>query len=205
MYLSFTITIGADWWLDSVHLFAAITRTGADVRVRYARFLREPEFVGAHSRLGCRPRRLLGAQVSLIGIIRLKQLICVNFDPEEVCTSRKEIANIEKSSLNLNQIQKQIPQRSLFSSLVINNGINEGTQLPYIRRAKKLGYAVLILNTNDNYRNNRYIPVWQIGNPFSINLANKLTLLLYEYMYIVSTYSYIAQVFRKVTSVINTN
>ena len=44
-------------------------------------------------------------------------------------------------------------------SLVINNGLDEGTQLPFIRRAKKLGYAVLVLNTNDNMRNNRYIPV----------------------------------------------
>ena len=48
---------------------------------------------------------------------------------------------------------------------MINNGLDEGTQLPYIRRAKQLGYAVLILNTNDNYRDNRYIPVY-----FSINL-----------------------------------
>ena len=35
-------------------------------------------------------------------------------------------------------------------SLVINNGLKEGTQLPYIRRAKKLGYGVLIMNTNHN-------------------------------------------------------
>lgn len=44
-------------------------------------------------------------------------------------------------------------------SLVIHNGLDEGTQLPFIRRAKELGYAVLVLNTNDNTRNDRAIPV----------------------------------------------
>lgn len=46
-----------------------------------------------------------------------------------------------------------------FLSLVINNGIDEGTQIPYILLARELGYSVLILNTNDNYRDGRYIEV----------------------------------------------
>ena len=44
-------------------------------------------------------------------------------------------------------------------SLVINNGLDEGTQLPYIRTALQRGYAVLILNTNHNSHQGRPIPV----------------------------------------------
>ncbi|KAF0309336.1 Protein FAM172A [Amphibalanus amphitrite] len=36
--------------------------------------------------------------------------------------------------------------------LIINNGVQEGTQLPYIERALSAGYGVLVLNTNDNRR-----------------------------------------------------
>ncbi|KAJ1531847.1 hypothetical protein ONE63_000498 [Megalurothrips usitatus] len=37
-------------------------------------------------------------------------------------------------------------------SLIINDNIKSGTQIPYIERARALGYAVLVLNTNDNVR-----------------------------------------------------
>ena len=33
---------------------------------------------------------------------------------------------------------------------MINNSLDEGTQLPYIRKALGLGYGVVVLNTNDN-------------------------------------------------------
>ena len=33
---------------------------------------------------------------------------------------------------------------------MINGSMDQGTQLPYIREAKESGYAVLVLNTNDN-------------------------------------------------------
>ncbi|XP_043276836.1 FAM172 family protein homolog CG10038 [Venturia canescens] len=36
--------------------------------------------------------------------------------------------------------------------LIINDDLNSGTQLPYIRRGRKLGYGILVLNTNDNSR-----------------------------------------------------
>ena len=36
------------------------------------------------------------------------------------------------------------------SRLMINNSLDEGTQLPYIRKALGLGYGVVVLNTNDN-------------------------------------------------------
>ncbi|KAF8794685.1 FAM172 family protein like [Argiope bruennichi] len=34
--------------------------------------------------------------------------------------------------------------------LIINDSLNSGTQLPYIKRAKGLGYGIIVLNTNDN-------------------------------------------------------
>ncbi|XP_012261685.2 FAM172 family protein homolog CG10038 [Athalia rosae] len=37
--------------------------------------------------------------------------------------------------------------------LIINDSLRTGTQLPYIKRAKELGYGVMVLNTNDNLRN----------------------------------------------------
>lgn len=42
-------------------------------------------------------------------------------------------------------------------SLIINQSLDHGSQLPYIRRALQLGYDVLVLNTNDNQRNGRVI------------------------------------------------
>ncbi|XP_076339803.1 cotranscriptional regulator ARB2A homolog isoform X2 [Tachypleus tridentatus] len=36
--------------------------------------------------------------------------------------------------------------------LIINDCINSGTQLPFIKRAQGLGYGVVVLNTNDNTR-----------------------------------------------------
>ncbi|KAG8187762.1 hypothetical protein JTE90_018762 [Oedothorax gibbosus] len=36
--------------------------------------------------------------------------------------------------------------------LIINDSLNSGTQLPFIKRAKGLGYGVIVLNTNDNKR-----------------------------------------------------
>uniref|UniRef100_W8B7Y2 UPF0528 protein CG10038 n=1 Tax=Ceratitis capitata TaxID=7213 RepID=W8B7Y2_CERCA len=38
-------------------------------------------------------------------------------------------------------------------SLIINNSLDHGTQIPYIKRAESLGYDILVTNTNDNYRN----------------------------------------------------
>ncbi|XP_034943131.1 FAM172 family protein homolog CG10038 isoform X2 [Chelonus insularis] len=36
--------------------------------------------------------------------------------------------------------------------LIINDSLNSGTQIPYIRKAKELGYGIIVLNTNDNRR-----------------------------------------------------
>lgn len=43
-------------------------------------------------------------------------------------------------------------------SLIINQSLDHGTQIPYIETAKKLGYEILVLNTNDNSRHGRDIP-----------------------------------------------
>ncbi|XP_023944085.2 FAM172 family protein homolog CG10038 [Bicyclus anynana] len=37
-------------------------------------------------------------------------------------------------------------------SLIINDSLDTGTQIPYIRQAQKRGYGVMVLNCNDNYR-----------------------------------------------------
>lgn len=36
--------------------------------------------------------------------------------------------------------------------LIINDNLNSGTQIPYVKKARELGYAVIVLNTNDNNR-----------------------------------------------------
>ncbi|XP_070493176.1 FAM172 family protein homolog CG10038 [Chironomus tepperi] len=42
-------------------------------------------------------------------------------------------------------------------SLIINDCINSGTVLPYVKQAQLRGYDVIITNTNDNYRDNKPI------------------------------------------------
>lgn len=37
-------------------------------------------------------------------------------------------------------------------SLIINDCLDSGTQIPYIKKATQLGYGVYVLNTNDNHR-----------------------------------------------------
>ncbi|KAI4481955.1 hypothetical protein M0804_008974 [Polistes exclamans] len=36
--------------------------------------------------------------------------------------------------------------------LIINDCLNTGTQIPYVKKAKELGYGLFVLNTNDNSR-----------------------------------------------------
>nr|CAD7463057.1 unnamed protein product [Timema tahoe] len=37
-------------------------------------------------------------------------------------------------------------------SIIINESLQQGSMLPYIKKARELGYAVLITNTNDNFK-----------------------------------------------------
>lgn len=58
-------------------------------------------------------------------------------------------------------------------SLIMNQSLNHGTQIPYIKRAIELGYDVLITNTNNNYRVdslNKRVPL--IGNESPRSHAN---------------------------------
>ena len=47
----------------------------------------------------------------------------------------------------------------VFYSLVMNEDLDKGSQLPYIRRALELGYSVMLLNTNHNFDKGTLIPV----------------------------------------------
>ncbi|KAM8704645.1 hypothetical protein ACLKA7_009153 [Drosophila subpalustris] len=53
--------------------------------------------------------------------------------------------------------------------LIINNSLDHGTQLPYIKRAQELGYDILVTNTNDTERfiKNKYIPIKGVSDPLS--------------------------------------
>lgn len=42
-------------------------------------------------------------------------------------------------------------------SLIINDSINSGTVLPYIKKARDDGFEVIVTNTNDNSRNGKWI------------------------------------------------
>lgn len=47
-------------------------------------------------------------------------------------------------------------------SLIINHSLDHGTQIPYIKRAIKEGYDVIVTNTNHNFRDGNRKPL--IGN-----------------------------------------
>jgi hypothetical protein len=38
----------------------------------------------------------------------------------------------------------------LFFSLIINDSLQSGSQIPFIKRARELGYAVIVMNPNEN-------------------------------------------------------
>ncbi|XP_045606421.1 FAM172 family protein homolog CG10038 isoform X2 [Procambarus clarkii] len=39
--------------------------------------------------------------------------------------------------------------------LIINDSLDSGTQIPFIKKAQEEGYGIIVMNTNDNYRTNR--------------------------------------------------
>lgn len=43
----------------------------------------------------------------------------------------------------------------MFFRLIINDSIQSGTQIPYIKHAQEEGYGVLVMNTNSNYQTNK--------------------------------------------------
>jgi hypothetical protein len=38
------------------------------------------------------------------------------------------------------------------SSLIINDSLQSGSQIPFIKRARELGYAVIVMNPNENVK-----------------------------------------------------
>jgi hypothetical protein len=36
--------------------------------------------------------------------------------------------------------------------LIINDSLQSGSQIPFIKRARELGYAVIVMNPNDNVK-----------------------------------------------------
>ena len=57
--------------------------------------------------------------------------------------------------------------------MIVNEDLDRGTQLPFIERAMKEGYAVVVANTNDNSRTfgsrKQLIQVFTIDNNESLN------------------------------------
>lgn len=58
-------------------------------------------------------------------------------------------------------------------SMIINHSLDAGTILPYIQKARALGYEIIVTNTNDNYRNKK--PIFGSENPelHAINVWKK--------------------------------
>lgn len=52
-------------------------------------------------------------------------------------------------------------------SLIINDSLQSGTQIPYIKKAKALGYGVFVFNTNDNtvLVDGKVVPIKGSSNP----------------------------------------
>ncbi|EDW81274.1 uncharacterized protein Dwil_GK11976 [Drosophila willistoni] len=52
-------------------------------------------------------------------------------------------------------------------SLIINNSLDHGSQLPYVRRGQELGYDILVTNTNDGDRliKGKYKPIKGVETP----------------------------------------
>ncbi|XP_023226430.1 protein FAM172A-like [Centruroides sculpturatus] len=55
--------------------------------------------------------------------------------------------------------------------LIINDCLDSGTQLPFIKRAQGLGFSVVVLNTNDNYKEINNQKVYIRGSENSDNHA----------------------------------
>ena len=102
----------------------------------------------ADPRLGRCARRHLGSQVRAC---RSQQHALIWF----ACSTSLSMCEFGSRS----RVDLSVNALPMFVSLLINASLKEGSQLPYIERALRSGYGVLVLNTNDNTRNGRGIPV----------------------------------------------
>lgn len=77
-------------------------------------------------------------------------------DATFVFSTKKDLNNVKKLMILIHG-SGVVRAGQWARRLIINESLNHGTQIPYIDEAKKLGYEVLVLNTNDNQRNGRDI------------------------------------------------
>uniref|UniRef100_A0A182IL43 AB hydrolase-1 domain-containing protein n=1 Tax=Anopheles atroparvus TaxID=41427 RepID=A0A182IL43_ANOAO len=85
----------------------------------------------------------------------LKKLYLPDDVPREEATfifSTKEKLDRPKKLLVLIHGSGVVRAGQWARSLIINDCLDSGTQIPYVNKARELGYEVLLLNTNDNYR-----------------------------------------------------
>lgn len=87
--------------------------------------------------------------------VGMKKLFLPDDVPQEEATfvySTTEKLNKPKKLLVLIHGSGVVRAGQWARSLIINHGLESGTQIPYINKGRELGYEVLLTNTNDNYR-----------------------------------------------------
>lgn len=87
----------------------------------------------------------------------------INFPPNVdehdatfVFATKKDLTNVKKLLILIHG-SGVVRAGQWARRLIINESLGHGTQIPYINEAKKRGYEVLVLNTNDNERNGEAI------------------------------------------------
>jgi hypothetical protein len=73
-----------------------------------------------------------------------------------VFTSSKELIDVDKLMVIIHG-SGVVRAGQWARSLIINDSINSGTILPYIKKARENGFEIVVTNTNDNYRNGKKI------------------------------------------------
>lgn len=73
-----------------------------------------------------------------------------------IFSSREELKDIDKLMVIIHG-SGVVRAGQWARSLIINDSINSGTILPYIKKAQDAGYEVIVTNTNDNERNGKRI------------------------------------------------
>lgn len=77
-------------------------------------------------------------------------------DATFVFSTKKDLRNVKKLLILIHG-SGVVRAGQWARRLIINESLNHGTQIPYINKARSLGYEVLVLNTNDNERNGKDI------------------------------------------------
>uniref|UniRef100_A0A1L8DAM3 Arb2 domain-containing protein n=1 Tax=Nyssomyia neivai TaxID=330878 RepID=A0A1L8DAM3_9DIPT len=95
------------------------------------------------------------------GFVRLP--VPIDSTPEKgtfVFSTAKDLVNVEKLFIIFHG--SGVVRAGQWSrSLIINHSMEAGSQFPYIEEAQKMGFDVLLMNTNDIYRNGELIENWE--------------------------------------------